>query len=308
MNFTPTELRIEVSTLCNARCNFCPHDTSFSRNKTTMTTEKYKIYLDKVLTGYPSITDVVFSGFGEVFLDSEVFEKMEYVNSKGLNIHILSNGSLIEESTSNKLFQLDNLKSIRISIHTSEAEKYDKIMNYKSNISFDDVLLNIRHLLDHKDENVDIILTAVVEDSNTLNLNDMIDKYSKDCYLEVWKPHNWVYGENYRSGDSIKKTCGRPFSGPIEVLVNGDVIMCCFDYNSKMILGNLNESSILDIYSSEKYLEIVNHHSDGTCGSSNLECNGCDQLLDKSDVLIYSNRDSNDRKNSTSTTLNLLDK
>ena len=136
----------------------------------------------------------------------------------------------------------------------------------------------------------------------------MIDKYSKDCYLEVWKPHNWVYGENYRSGDSIKKTCGRPFSGPIEVLVNGDVIMCCFDYNSKMILGNLNESSILDIYSSEKYLEIVNHHSDGTCGSSNLECNGCDQLLDKSDVLIYSNRDSNDRKNSTSTTLNLLDK
>ena len=84
--------------------------------------------------------------------------------------------------------------------------------------------------------------------------------------------------------------------------------MCCFDYNSKMVLGNLNESTVLEIYNSKKYLDIVKHHENGTCSTSNLECNGCDQLLDKSDILIYSNRVFEDRENITSTTLNTLDK
>ena len=48
----------------------------------------------------------------------------------------------------------------------------------------------------------------------------------------AWAPHNYVDGRNYRdiSGQE-QKTCGRPLQGPLNIAVNGEAHVCCFDYN-----------------------------------------------------------------------------
>ena len=40
------------------------------------------------------------------------------------------------------------------------------------------------------------------------------------------------------------------------ILYNGDVIMCCNDYTKKIILGNVKDESIKEIWNSKKYQSI----------------------------------------------------
>ena len=78
-----------------------------------------------------------------------------------------------------------------------------------------------------------------------------------------------------------------------ELQVDGDIIMCCFDFNNEMVLGNFKDQTLEEIYSLEEdnlFSKIHQHHSAGTCGESNLACNNCDQLKLTTDIIIYNNR------------------
>jgi len=306
------EVRIEISTVCNAECIFCPHPTDkFTRRKTIMSLDDYKFYLDKVLdTMGDAITDIGFSGFGEIFIDNGILDKLKYASTKNRDIHILTNGSLIDEEMLDEIFKL-NVKDIRISIHTSNEEKYNETMSFK-NDKFDFKLVrdNIDYVISNKPTSMDLILTAVIDPSIEDEVVKLIEDYGDRCYLEVWKPHNWVYGKEYRNEAKVadKKTCGRPFNGPIEVLNNGDIIMCCFDFDAKMVLGNLKEQTLAEIYSSDMFNKIYNTHTDGACSSSGLICDGCDQLVSDDSIVIYNNRvtDVKKRLGKTSTNLNTI--
>ncbi len=35
--------------------------------------------------------------------------------------------------------------------------------------------------------------------------------------------------------------------------MNGDVALCCLDYSGKIVLGNVNDEKITDIWSNEQY-------------------------------------------------------
>jgi hypothetical protein len=129
-------------------------------------------------------------------------------------------------------------------------------------------------------------------EENKKDVDGLIKEFEDRCILEIWYPHNWVYGKKYRdvTGAPLLSTCGRPASGPIQLQIEGDIIMCCFDFDNKMVLGNFKDQTLEEIYSGPIFNNIYNHHDNGTCGKSDLICNGCDQLLDKSEIVIYNNR------------------
>ena len=129
------EVRIETSTHCNAGCVFCPWPTEdFIRPKQIMSTETYKFFLDKCLDEIgEQIVETTFSGFGEIFVDKNIVEKIEYACSKDLKVHILTNGSMIENEDLDKLFKA-GVTDIRFSLHTFNKDSYGKIMNYKVGI------------------------------------------------------------------------------------------------------------------------------------------------------------------------------
>jgi MoaA/NifB/PqqE/SkfB family radical SAM enzyme len=306
------EVRIEIATTCNAECVFCPHPTEeFTRVKRIMSLEDYKFYLDKVLdTMGEQITDIGFSGFGEIFTDKHILDKLKFASTKGRDIHVLTNGSLFTKEILDEMFKL-NIKDIRISIHTSNPDNYDNILKYKNNkTNYETVKNNIDYIIANKPESMDLILTAVIDDSTVDDVEQLIADYDSRCYLEIWKPHNWVYGKGYRNVDrvALKKTCGRPFHGPIEVLNNGDIIMCCFDFNANMVLGNLKEQTLEEIYSSDMFTKLLTTHTEGSCGTSDLICNGCDQLHVDEDIILHNNRisDKTNRLSKTSTNLNTI--
>ena len=112
--------------------------------------------------------------------------------------------------------------------------------------------------------------------------------------IEIWRPHNFGDGRDYRDrveaqAASVKKTCGRPDSGPLQIQWNGEVIPCCYDYNNKIVLGNAFEQPVLDVLNGAKYRLLRYAHR---TGRFNLfpYCDQCDQLLPHADALVYTNR------------------
>ncbi len=284
------EARIETSTICNYKCKFCPHHTdSFTRKKEVMTLDTYKKIIDKLKIEAPQITEVTVSGFGEAFLDDTILDKIEYAKKNSYGVHVLTNGSLLNEKIIDKLFSL-NVSDLRFSLHTIKIRPYFQITG-QSKIIVDQILNIIHYAIENK-ENTEIIITVDVIDENRDHINEIIEYFKElNVTLEIWEPHNWANWGKYREGKIIKKTCGRPFNGPLQIQADGTVNMCCFDYNGELLLGDFLNQTLEEIFNSEPYLKIKKHHEEGTIVGSSLLCEKCDQLIDPGkDIVIYNNK------------------
>ncbi len=306
------EARIETSTACNAACVFCPWPTDdFTRRKEIMSLEDYKFYVDKLKDEVgDKINEITVSGFGEAFLDKTLLDKMRYAKEKGYGVHVLTNGSLLDEPKIDEMFEI-GIMDLRVSLHTTNPDSYGKVLNYKGNKhTLEDVLRSLDYAIEKRPSETEIIITADIVEENKNDIDKLIEDYGDKCSLEIWVPHNWVDTYEYRDYESplIHKTCGRPETGPIQIQVDGDIIMCCFDFNNEMILGNFKHQTLEEIFSTEKdnlFSKIHNHHEKGTCGESNLLCANCDQLKLSGEVVIYNNRveDKEDRVKRVTTNL-----
>jgi len=80
--------------------------------------------------------------------------------------------------------------------------------------------------------------------------------------------------------------------------------MCCFDFDGKLLLGDLKKQSLKEIFASPAYEKIVSCHATGDYKGSELICEKCDQRnKDKSDVMIYNSKfDIDERVHKVSTT------
>lgn len=122
-------------------------------------------------------------------------------------------------------------------------------------------------------------------------------------YLEIWRPHSWAGAKDYRIPTRKKNTCGRPFSGPVQINSDGNMMVCCFDFNGMMTVGNTYENTIEEILKGKEFERIREKHRSGDL--SGLPCEHCDQLNEYTEEdypLLYSNRDVNKEINVTSST------
>lgn len=284
------EVRIETSTVCNYRCKFCPHGTSFIRKKEIMSYNLFVYIVDK-LPSY--ITDLTISGFGEAFLDPTLLDKIKYAKQKNLAVHILTNGSLLTKEIIDRLAELQ-IADLRISLHAIDSAVHKTITGSDNKTTLDALEYAIT-------TNIPIIITTDIIEENIPEIDAIKAWANKVNLVEVWKPHNWADWGTYRKPTCKKITCGRPFNGPIQVQVDGTVNMCCFDYNGKLLLGDLTKQSFEEILSGKEISKIQKAHK--SVDKTGLLCNSCDQLYFTNDVIIYNSKyDANERINLLSTT------
>jgi hypothetical protein len=86
--------------------------------------------------------------------------------------------------------------------------------------------------------------------------------------------------------------------------VDGTVNMCCFDFDGKLLLGDLKTQTLKEIFESSMFKKILKHHTTGDFKESGLICENCDQRnLNKSDVMVYNSKfDISERVKKVSTT------
>jgi MoaA/NifB/PqqE/SkfB family radical SAM enzyme len=220
-------------------------------------------------------------GYGEPLLDKYIIKRIQYCTDKGLDTFITSNGSLLKLDLSKALLDA-GLKHIRFSVH-GFYENYEAVHR---GLKYEVVLRNIQNFK-AMSKNYDCRVSITVIPMANEDLEHIKD-FWKGYELEIWKPHGWAGGRDYRTLARKKRTCGRPENGPVQIQADGKVIPCCFLTNAEIILGDTYKDTIEDILKGVSYEALRDCHRKGFL--KGLVCEKCDQL-NEDQPLLYSTID-----------------
>jgi hypothetical protein len=236
-------------------------------------------------------------GYGEPLLDRTIIEKTNYVRMKGLEPILTTNASLLSNAMTHGLLNA-GLKQIRFSVH-GIGPTYDET---HLGLSWFKTITNIYNFIGMNQGQCVTHVSVIpmhgerIEDIKNLWL-PIVD------YLEIWRPHSWAGLKDYRKPVAKKATCGRPLSGPVQIMADGKMIVCCFDVNGEMVIGDTHKNTIKEILNGEALARVIHCHASGDM--TGLLCSKCDQLncyTDEDYPLLYSNRDESRQLNVTSST------
>jgi len=267
----------------------CPRD-EMTRSQLDMPTYRFKDLVDQCKDMGAEVVSCF--GFGEPLLDKGIFEKVEYVSDCGLKSFITTNASLLTDRVGKKLMDA-GLKHIRFSVH-GLGSTYERVFPFR----FDRIMRNVDNFLSMRN--------GVRADVTVIPMHDeplwKILKFwtGRVDGVEVWKAHNWADAMEYRLGVPKKKTCGRPFNGPLQINADGKMMVCCFDFDAMMTVGDTYKDSVESILLGEGFEEIRHAHRSG--GLEGLPCADCDQLYNYAESpLLYSTIDESREFGKTST-------
>ena len=294
MKLINPEVRIETDSRCNSNCIMCPR-SYLTRPQVTMGFYHFKNLCAQAKNlGAKTIS---LFGFGEPLLDPTIAEKVALVTTLGMDSFITTNASLLTESVTHKLLDA-GLTQIRFSVH-GLGDTYNKT---HVGLSWKRTINNITKFLSMNTGWCKTNVSVIPMNGETVEEIRDFWEFQVD-YLEIWRPHNWSYGKDYRKVKTRKTTCGRPFSGPIQINADGKMMVCCFDFNAIMTVGDTYENTIEEILRGKEYHRIRTKHKVGDLDG--LPCKNCDQLneyTEKDYPLLYSNRDKDKKINVSSST------
>jgi MoaA/NifB/PqqE/SkfB family radical SAM enzyme len=221
------EVRIETTTHCNASCTICPRE-KLTRPKINMLFDDFINLVDQA-KDMGAKTIGVF-GFGEPLTDMGLEEKISYCRLRGLETFVTTNGTLMDYYRSASII-LSGLTHVRFSVH---GEKVQGTKLYQQAIRHIGNFITINREKFHKSCKISITMIPMGK-----NIDPLIAAWEGTVdWIEIWKPHNWTDGRTYRNIDRKKSTCGRPFRGPVQINSDGTVMVCCFDFDGKLTIGD----------------------------------------------------------------------
>lgn len=277
----PFNLQIENTNLCNAKCVMCPH-TIMKRKAKIMSQKDFEKIVDNAMS-FRSIKRLTLTGFGEPFCDRGIIKKIEYVNRKypQIKIDIYTNASLLDEKIARELIKT---KVDRITFSINGTEKnYRNIMG----LNYDNTRKNVLFILKLRKEMKKPFLANVslmILKENERDINSFINfwrPYSDS--VRVYAPSDWAGTLGgiikHPSFKNRRWPCFTLWSS-ITVDVDGNVIMCCRDYESRVKFGNLLKQDIEEIRKSKKFQELLKYQLDYSF--STPICEKCDNSFDSS--------------------------
>jgi len=254
----PYIIDLEPTNNCNLDCIMCPRQI-MTREKGKMDFELFKRIADEVSEkGGKGIRLI---GIGEPLLNPNIFEMIKYTKSKGLLAHMTTNGILLNKDKMEKIFD-SGLDSIIFSLQGTTKEEYTKMRNNRLYDKLEKTIKNLVKKRNKLNSKLHIQVTTTLLDETEEQKKEFYDKWEKI----VDRVDNWYTTlKNIAHVERVKPLLERERSEEhagtgkcievrtkLTVFWNGDVSACCGDYNGSLVLGNVKEKSLYDLWHGEK--------------------------------------------------------
>jgi radical SAM protein with 4Fe4S-binding SPASM domain len=266
----PTIFQIQTNTLCNGACIMCPRSQEKNTTPETMTDALFHKIITEINENQTKDTFLWLHLQNEPLTDPTIFQKIRHIKkiSNGtLHVGLVSNGTLLTTETINEL-NTSGLDKICFSIDAATEHTYQTI---RQGLNYHTVLQNIQHL-QHSNTPVKIYVRFIWQQQNYHELNEFKKQWKNQSIpTEIGIVNNragtLTYYENIKLSPKniplryqfiqnlwllLTKGCYQ-LATTFNILSNGDVIMCCNDYTKHTILGNLQHTSIKDIWTNNQY-------------------------------------------------------
>lgn len=163
----PDVAQIDLTDRCNSHCLICWTNSPAGHD---LPAAGLDLDFDKVIACIRELaragaSEIIFSGGGEPFMYSRIWEVLEFTRSQGINIRINTNFTLIDDEGLRKLASLDNLDSLSVSIWSADPGVYSALHG-RDPVVFNRVKENLKQLNLIKKSKFKVRIAAII---NSLN-------------------------------------------------------------------------------------------------------------------------------------------
>lgn len=261
---TPLVIQLETCGFCNLKCKFCPGGTADSGIiRDMMSVETFKLFLTQCREFPEKIKILRIIGIGEPLLNGNVAEFVSEAKRSGIfeKIEITTNGTLLTRELSDKLIDA-GLDTLLVSLEATDENKFEEIAGV--HISINELYGNIAYFF-KRSRNKCILYVKSTDLAFNMESEreEFYEKWGEICD-EIQIEHvyeNWPEFQAGTDGNSVrfdlkqykktKKVCVQPFK-LLCLAANGDVMPCSVDWKRTLLLGNIYQTRLAQIWNSEQ--------------------------------------------------------
>ena len=268
----PLLMDIEMTNSCNLQCYMCPTGTkNMKRIKGFMTQDVMDAIADNLQDS--SIAGIRFILWGEPTLHPQFLEFAKRIKDMGKLVHFNTNGIMLTEEMIHRLVDME-LDSIKFSFQGVDRKSYEE-MRFGSD--WNRLIDNIKMMnrIRGEREKPYIQISTTITDESKEQVQQFINEMQPLCehvsvgqtilnHLDVDRMN--ISEERKREFIKLREKqsliekhfeiCPEIYN-KLSILWNGDVTMCCNDFEGQdMVLGNIQDHSIQELWNSPKALNI----------------------------------------------------
>jgi len=314
-NTKPTIFNIETTNYCNMTCVMCPRTIFMKRKNIWINDEIFEEALSNInpynedkLTEfwkwlekttpynpkevsengfYFSIVSrcLILHGYGEPFLDKFLIKRLKKCNEKKIPTYFSCTPATM--TVDKAVAAMENgLSVLKFSLDAMDDESIKKIRGRKAD--YDDSIKKIKEIIKIKEKRKfkTILVPCMISFKN-----DEREKKLHRNFLEFWKPYDvfayvksqdnrWLFEQDKKLKNNshyAKQYCEYPWTS-LTVMADGNVVPCTQISNNEIVLGNINENSLEEIWNGKKYDEFRKMHVTGEFPKEHKCLKNCDQV------------------------------
>ena len=252
-DYLPEEVIFEVGTACNLACPMCAR----TAQKSPRPSRQMSLGIFRELAAHlpDEIERVAIAGLGEPALNPHLSDMVGILSARGFRTVLYTNGTLLDPDLSGRLLEA-GLKAVMIPIDGASPGIYEK---YRTNGNLEQTTANVQALLDLKLQmKVDLYVEL-----------QMLRLPGTEAELPLWR-RQWKrpgvdtlrYKPDHmqietRAGPGRQEgICPMPWRGPATVDIDGNVLPCCVQDPANVVLGNLAQTPLADIWNGDSARDI----------------------------------------------------
>jgi len=277
----PPRVQIQTQSGCNGRCVFCPNESVLKSDleQGRMPEPMFQKIIDDLAETKPRRISLYL--MNEPTADKRLPRFIKYVKERvpSASTLITTNGTYLTEEKVAAYIDA-GLDRIKVSLQSLDPERNRQLMGYSSEKVIENII-NARGLIKRKrahkpDLRVSMLVTSV--NGNEIHETRRFWR-AKGVRLVTSalenRGGNFDGALNLNVGDMKSMgDCIRP-SREMCILFNGDVALCCVDWNRTVIAGNVWENSVHDVWNSGVYQKVRQALTDGDPSNMPPICVNC---------------------------------
>ena len=228
---------IEVNTICNYFCEYCPNKIYSKRKKVMSLIIFEKIIQQLVRLG--TLQYVTFHAYNEPLLDPLFEERLHYLKTYGVKLELFTNASNLTKNIVDAIEEYGMLRTIKINLPSLDPKTFTVMTGFSD---LQTVMKNIEYALQKK-LNMEIICNGTSRDFEK-NL-PILKRYFRQYNVFVKRNSTNDRAGLVKGKYAMKYHFPKRLSGCNQLLtwihfnVDGDVYLCFMDYFQNYKFGNI---------------------------------------------------------------------
>jgi len=291
VNSSPAIFSFELTNQCPFKCIMCARTNNMTRPEGNMSFATFKKAVDEFVEVNPiwaKTQDVWLHGFGESLVHPDFAKFMRYAVDKGVNAGLSINPLMLKKKVANDLLDA-HPRHLYIPLDGHDNKTFERIRGVADAYDKSKQRL-IKFLKEKERRGLDTVITLCMIDfpENRDSITELERFWSDFPGIDnfIAKPFvNWDgKAEDVNLLMGIEKTshsaddkvvCDFPWR-KMTVSWDGELVPCCFDYNKRYSLGNINDNTLVEIWNGEPMHALRQEFISNKV--SNPLCEGCEYL------------------------------